>query len=317
MDMSNLLSTQDVADLLGVDRKTVLRYLQVGKLRGSRIGKEYRIPEEAVRAFLEAGSTNSGKPSGTAIVTVLANQKGGVAKTTSSFNLAVGLHRLGCRVLMIDLDPQASLSSSAGIQIARLDKSIYNVLLGDEIPVDAVLLKTEAGPDILPSTIDLSAAEVELVNMMQRELILKEIVDGLRNRYDHIIIDCPPSLGLLTINALAAADQVIIPLQCEFLATRGLALLLQTIDKAKRRLNRSLRIAWILPTMHDGRTVHAGEVYNELRRTFPGQVFEHPIKYTVRLKESPAAGQSIIDYDPESDAAVAYMELAREVNSHA
>jgi len=315
MDMSNLLSTQDVADLLGVDRKTVLRYLQAGKLRGSRIGKEYRIPEDAVQELLQAGSTNGGKPSGLATVTVLANQKGGVAKTTSSFNLAVGLYRLGNRVLMIDLDPQASLSSSAGIPVAHLQRSIYNVLLGEEVPVEDILQKTEAGPDILPSTIDLAAAEIELVNMMQRELILKEIVDGLRPRYDHIIIDCPPSLGLLTINALAAADQVIIPLQCEFLATRGLALLLQTIEKAKRRLNRSLRIAWILPTMHDGRTVHAGEVYNELRKTFPGQVFEHPIKYTVRLKESPAAGQSIIDYDPESDAAKAYLELAKEVDS--
>jgi len=317
MVMSNLLSTKEVADLLGVDRKTILRYLQSGKLKGAKLGRDYRIPQEAVAALLQSGSTNSRKRSGTALVTVLANQKGGVAKTTSAFNLGVALHRLGNRVLLIDLDPQASLTASAGIPAAHLERSVYNVLLDPTVKPDEVIKKTASGVSLLPSTIDLSAAEIELVNMMQRELVLRDLVDPLRSDYDHIIIDCPPSLGLLTINALAAADQVIIPLQCEFLATRGLALLLNTIEKVKSRLNRSLHVAGILPTMFDVRTVHATEVLNELRATFPGQVFEHPIKHTVRVKEAPAAGMSILDYDPEHEVSQAYIALAKEVDGYA
>jgi len=313
MVMSNLLSTQAVAELLGVDRKTVLRYLKSGKLRGSRIGRDYRIPEDSVTELLQASSTSSPRKTGLAIVTAVANQKGGVAKTTTTLNLGVALQHRGYRVLLVDLDPQASLTASVGLSAAGLERSVYNALLGEDTRVQDIIVKTHAGVDLLPSTIDLSAAEIELVNMMQRELVLKDLVEPLRTKYDHIIIDCPPSLGLLTINALAAADQVIIPIQCEYLAMRGLSLLMRTIDRVKDRLNRGLRVATILPTMYDTRTIHASEVLAELRSSFPGLVFDHPVKHTVRVKESPAAGQSIIEYDPDHDASRAYVALAEEV----
>jgi chromosome partitioning protein len=315
MDMANFLTTKQVAGLLGVDTKTVLRYLRSGRLRGSKIGRDYRISEDAVRLLLNSTSKQARTTDG-AVVTAIANQKGGVGKTTTTFNLGVALHRQGRRVLLVDLDPQAALTVSAGIPPAAVTLSVYNVLL-EGTAAKSVIRPTSSGVDLLPSTIDLAAAEIELVNMMQRELVLKDTLGPLRADYDDILIDCPPSLGLLTINALAAADQVIVPLQCEFLATRGLALLLQTIEKVRERLNRELVLAGILPTMFDGRTVHATEVLTELRTNFPGQVFDSVIKHTVRIKESPATGQPILDYDPEHEVAQAFMTLAKEVVAHA
>jgi chromosome partitioning protein len=311
--MERLLSTQEVASRLSVDRKTVLRYLRSGKLSGSRIGRDYRIPEGAVDALLRR--TNPSTPvDRQAVVTAVVNQKGGVGKTTTTFNLGVGLHRRGRRVLLVDLDPQASLSASAGIPIAHLTTSVYQALLDENVDPLPIIHGTLSGVDLLPATIDLAAAEVELVNMTLRELVLRDLLTKLRPRYDHILIDCPPSLGLLTINALAAADRVIIPLQCEFLATRGLTLLLRTLAKVQGRLNRNLRVAGILPTMFDGRTTHANEVLQELRANFPGQVFDVVVKNSVRVKESPAAGLSIFDYDHNHDVARAYMQLAQEVD---
>ena len=313
MVMDRLLSTQEVADRLAVDTKTVLRYVRAGKLAGSRIGREYRIPESAVATLLRR--TNPATPTHrAALVTAVVNQKGGVAKTTTTFNLGAGLQKLGRRVLLVDMDPQAALSASAGIPVAQLTASVYQALLDEQVDPLPLVHSTVSGVDILPATIDLSAAEVELVNVTLRELVLKDVIAKLRPRYDHILIDCPPSLGLLTINALAAADQVLIPLECEFLATRGLTLLLRTLDKVRARLNRDLRIAGIVPTKFDGRTTHAKEILAELRATFPGQVFDEPIKLSVRVKESPAAGLSIFDYDPTHDVARAYLRLAKEVD---
>lgn len=311
--MERLLSTQEVADRLAVDKKTVLRYLRSGKLSGSRIGRDYRIPESAITSLLRRTSPGS-KEERRALVTAVVNQKGGVGKTTTTFNLGVGLHRLGRRVLLVDLDPQASLTVSTGIPIAHLTTSVYQALLDDQIEPAPIIRTTLSGVDILPATIDLAAAEVELISVTLRELVLRDLLDKLRSRYDHILIDCPPSLGLLTINALAAADRVIIPLQCEYLATRGLALLLKTLAKVQSRLNRDLQVAGILPTMYDGRTTHAREVLEELRTNFPGQVFDVVIKDSVRVKESPAAGLSIFDYDSGHDVARAYMHLAQEVD---
>ena len=311
--MDNLLNTKQVATRLGVDTKTVLRYLHQGKLKGSRIGRDYRIPESALSTLLT--TTSSLAPTfQTAVITAVVNQKGGVGKTTTVFNLGVALRRLGRRVLLVDLDPQAALSASAGISVAHLTTSIYQALLDDSMDPVPIILEAASGVDILPATIDLAAAEIELVNMTLRELVLKDVLAKIRNRYDHILIDCPPSLGLLTVNALAAADQVIIPLQCEFLATRGLTLLLRTLNKIQARLNRNLKVAGILPTMFDGRTTHANEVLAELRANFPGQVFDVIIKYTVRVKEAPAAGLSILDYDQNHDVSRAYMTLAMEVD---
>ena len=311
--MERLLSTQEVADRLAVDKKTVLRYLRSGKLAGSRIGRDYRIPESSVSALLRR--TNSSVPDERrAIITAVVNQKGGVGKTTTTFNLGVGLQRLGRRVLLVDLDPQASLSVSMGVPIAHLTVSVYQALLDENIDPVPIIRETLSGVDVLPATIDLAAAEVELVSVTLRELVLRDLLTKLRARYDHILIDCPPSLGLLTINALAAADRVIIPMQCEYLSTRGLTLLLRTLDKVQSRLNRDLRVAGILPTMFDGRTTHAKEVLEELRTNFPGQVFDVVIKDSVRVKESPAAGLSIFDYDHGHDVAKAYMKLAQEVD---
>jgi chromosome partitioning protein len=311
--MEAFLSTQQVADRLGVDTKTVLRYLHQGKLKGAKIGRDYRIAESAL-AMLLTRADISAPPADLAIVTAIVNQKGGVGKTTTTFNLGAALHRLGKRVLLIDLDPQASLSVSAGIPIAQLTSSVYQALLDEKVDPLTIIRETPTGMDVLPATIDLAAAEIELVNMTLRELVLKDVVAKLRPRYDHILIDCPPSLGLLTVNALAAADRVLIPLQCEFLATRGLTLLLRTLAKVQARLNRDLKVAGILPTMFDGRTTHANEILGELRQSFPGQVFDVVIKQTVRLKESPAAGLSILDYDGHGEVARAYMQLAAEVD---
>jgi len=311
--MEALLSTKQVADRLGVDIKTVRRYIQAGKLRGVRIGRDYRIAESALSALLTK-PPNGTTPRTEALVTAIVNQKGGVGKTTTTFNLGVGLRKLDRRVLLIDLDPQAALSASAGISIAQLTASIYQALLDDNIDPVSLIHETRSGVAVIPATIDLAAAEIELVNMTLRELVLKDVIAKLRPRYDHILIDCPPSLGLLTVNALSAADQVIIPLQCEFLATRGLTLLLKSLSRIQERLNRDLRIAGILPTMFDARTTHANEVLQELRTNFPGQVYDVVIKHTVRLKESPAAGLSILEYDRESDVANAYRQLAMEVD---
>jgi len=307
-----LLTTKEVAERLGVDSKTVLRYLKAGRLKGAKLANEYRILESAVDGMLGSASPAVVRPT-TARITAIVNQKGGVGKTTTTFNLGVGLHRLGKRVLLVDLDPQAALTVSAGISLPHVTISIYQALLDDTVDPLPIIRGTTSGVDVLPATLDLAAAEVELVNVTLRELVLKDVLAKLALRYDHILIDCPPSLGLLTINALAAAHQVIIPLQCEFLATRGLNLLLKTLSKIQGRLNRDLQVAGILPTMFDGRTTNANEILTELRLNFPGQVYDVVIKNTVRLKESPAAGLSILDYDRNHEAARGYLRLAEEV----
>jgi chromosome partitioning protein len=311
-----LLSTQQVAERLGVDKKTVLRYLHSGKLKGSRIGRDYRIAEGALTDLIDRPNGNLVVPTprNEALITAVVNQKGGVGKTTTVFNLGVALQNLGRRVLLVDLDPQAALSASAGIPIAHLTVSIYQALLDDTLDPIPIIHPTSSGVDVLPATLDLAAAEVELVNVTLRELVLKDLLAKLTARYDHILIDCPPSLGLLTINALAAAHQVIIPLPCEFLATRGLNLLLRTLDKVRGRLNRDLKVAGILPTMFDGRTTNAHEILEELRTSFPDEVYDVVIKQTVRLKESPAAGLSILEYDRNHDVARSYRQLAEEVD---
>ena len=308
-----VLTTKQVAERLGVDTKTVMRYLRSGRLKGSKLAKDWRVPESAVERLLASEPAPTGRVA-VAKVTAVVNQKGGVGKTTTTYNLGSGLQRLGRRVLLIDLDPQAALTTYAGIYLPNVTTGIYQLLLDDSVDPPAVIRETPSGVHVLPANIDLAAAEIELVSMISREQVLKDVLAKLTGRYDHILIDCPPSLGLLTVNALAAADQVIIPLQCEFLATRGLNLLLRTLDKIRARLNRDLHVAGILPTMFDGRTTHANEILAELRTSFPGQVYDVVVKETVRLRESPAAGLSIMDYDPRHEVAKAYMTLAEEVD---
>lgn len=316
MTVGRLLSTQQVAEILGVDVKTVLRYLKSGRLKATRPGKrEYRIAESELAALLERESTVAPKRT-EALATVLANQKGGVGKTTTAFNLGVGLQRLGCRVLLIDVDPQGGLTISAGVNPGHQKVTVYDALIDEEGDPRQAILRTQAGIDLIPANIDLSAAELNLTGQMGREYFLKTIVTKLRSDYDHIVIDSPPSLGLLSVNALTAADQVVVPVQCEFLALRGLALLMDSIERTRRKLNPAIRLAGILPTMFDMRTLHSNEVLQELRTRFPGRVYDIVVKDTVRIKESPAAGMSILDYDPEHEVSVAYRQLAEEVNGH-
>ena len=246
-------------------------------------------------------------------ILAIINQKGGVGKSTTAVNLAAALGAMGKEVLLVDLDPQGNATSGYGIDKRALDGCVYNVLLG-ETPVEEVILSCVAeGVDILPSTISLAGAEVELVNEMARENRLKNALGSLRGRYDYILIDCPPSLGLLTINALVAADKLLVPIQCEFYALEGVTKLLDSMKRVKSILNPSLDIFGIVLTMYDSRTNLANQVVNEVRSFFGDAVFETLIPRTVKLSEAPSYGQSILEYAPDNKGALSYNDLAKEV----
>jgi len=313
--MPTLLNTRQVAERLGVDVKTVLRYLRSGRLKGSRLGRDYRISEESLNALLQTEQpAKNGPVTRFARITAVVNQKGGVGKTTTTFHVGVALARAGKRVLLVDLDPQAALSASAGISIAHLTRSIYQVLIEDTTDPESVIHHAISGVDVLPATLDLAGAELELASAISRESILKDQLAKIRSQYDHVLLDCPPNLGLLTINALAAADQVLIPLQCEYLAVRGLAQLLKTLDRIRARLNRNLTVVGILPTRFKANTTNSNEILAELKANFPNQIFEQVIRESVRMQEAPAAGLSIFDYDKRNAAAEAYAKVAAEVD---
>jgi chromosome partitioning protein len=251
---------------------------------------------------------------GPAQVVALCNQKGGVGKTTSTINLGAALTEYGRKVLLVDFDPQGALSVGLGVQPHQLDRTIYNVLMESSVTVDDVLLKTNVpGMDLVPSNIDLSAAEVQLVSEVAREQTLLRVLADVRDDYDFILIDCQPSLGLLTVNALTAAQGVVIPLECEFFSLRGVALLVDTIDKVKERLNPDLEINGILATMYDSRTVHCREVFSRVVEAFGDTVFQTVITRTVRFPETTVAGQPITTWAPTSTGASAYRDLAKEV----
>ncbi len=253
---------------------------------------------------------------GPARVIALCNQKGGVGKTTSTINLGAALTEFGRRVLLVDFDPQGALSVGLGVQPHQLERTTYNLLMERSVTIDEVLLKTGvAGMDLLPSNIDLSAAEVQLVNEVAREQTLARALAPVVGDYDFVLIDCQPSLGLLTVNALTAANGVIIPLECEFFSLRGVALLIDTIDKVQQRLNPNLRLEGILATMYDGRTLHGREVFSRVLEAFGDKVFDTVINRTVRFPETTVAGEPITTWAPTSNGAVAYRELAMEVLS--
>ena len=244
----------------------------------------------------------------------MCNQKGGVGKTTTTINLGAALAESGRRVLLVDFDAQGSLSVGLGVNPHLLETSIYNLLLTREYTADDVLTDSGVeGMDLLPSNIDLSAAEVQLVSEVAREQTLSRVLDRLRDRYDYILIDCAPSLGLLTINALTASDQVIMPLECEFFALRGIALLTDTIEKVQDRLNPKLEVLGILGTMFDGRTLHTREVLERVVQAFGDQVFHSVIRRTVKFPETTVAGEPITSYASSSRGAESYRTLAREV----
>ncbi len=246
-------------------------------------------------------------------ILAIINQKGGVGKSTTAVNLAAALGRMDKEVLLVDLDPQGNATSGYGIDKRALDACVYNVLLGETPAEDVILSCVAEGVDVLPSTISLAGAEVELVNEMARENRLKSALGSLRGRYDYILIDCPPSLGLLTINALVAADKLLVPIQCEFYALEGVTKLLDSMKRVKSILNPSLDIFGIVLTMYDSRTNLANQVVNEVRSFFGDAVFETLIPRTVKLSEAPSYGQSIIEYAPDNKGSIAYTDLAKEV----
>jgi chromosome partitioning protein len=251
---------------------------------------------------------------GPARVVALCNQKGGVGKTTSTINLGAALTEYGRRVLLVDFDPQGALSVGLGVQPHQLDRTIYDVLMESSVTLDDVLLKTNVpGMDLVPSNIDLSAAEVQLVNEVAREQTLARALAPALPDYDLVLIDCQPSLGLLTVNALTAADEVVIPLECEFFSLRGVALLIDTIEKVRERLNPRLHIAGILATMYDSRTVHGREVFARVVEAFGDTVFDTVITRTVRFPETTVAGEPITTWAPSSSGALQYRALAKEV----
>ena len=250
---------------------------------------------------------------GTTKIIAIINQKGGVGKSTTAINLSAALGEQGKQVLLVDLDPQGNSTSGLGVEKGSLTNCIYNVLLDDVRLEEVIIPDVCEGLDLVPATINLAGAEVELVSEMARENRLKDAVGAMRGKYDYVFIDCPPSLGLLTVNSLVAADKLIIPIQTEFYALEGVTKLLESMKRVKNRLNPTLDIYGILLTMYDGRTTLSRQVASEVRRYFGKQVFETIIPRTVKLSESPSYGIPITQYDPQGKGAAAYTELAKEV----
>lgn len=249
-------------------------------------------------------------------IIAIANQKGGVAKTTTAVNLGACLAATGRRVLLVDTDPQGNATSGVGVDRDKLDVSIYDLILGEAQPEQVVVSLPIENLDLIPATINLAGAEIELVGMENREFRLRSALHKLRNLYDYIFIDCPPSLGLLTINALTAADRVLIPIQCEYYALEGVGQLLQTVNLVQLRLNPHLNLEGVLLTMFDARTNLAIQVVDEVKNYFGDKVFRTVIPRNVRLSEAPSHGKPVIAYDPRSRGAVLYQELAQEVIEH-
>lgn len=246
-------------------------------------------------------------------IIAVANQKGGVGKTTTAINLAACLSEKGKKVLLIDMDPQGNATSGIGVDKTELEYTIYDLMIGESSINDCIIRNVYRDMDLIPTSVDLAAAEIELIGVERKEFILKDEVDFIKDSYDFIIIDCPPALSMLTINAMTTADSVIVPIQCEYYALEGLSQLMHTINLVSERLNPTLDIEGIVFTMFDGRTNLSNQVVENVRYNMGNNVYDSVIPRNVRLAEAPSYGMPIIQYDPKSTGAEAYMALAEEV----
>ena len=309
--MDKLLTTEQVAQRLNIHQNTVLRHIKEGLLPATKVGKQYRIKESALTALIGEAP----RPKDRALVFALSNQKGGVSKTTSSVNLATALASEGKKVLLIDLDPQGGCAVCLGIDTSSLNRTIYNVLVEDT-EIEKVIKPTPYGFDLAPSNIDLAGAEVELKNMLAQESVLKRSLSPILDSYTYIILDTPPSLGILTVNALTAADEVLIPVACEYMALRGLAMLLDTIRNVQAVTNPSLKIMGILATKYDRRTINSREIYEYLEQFSQKhdiKLFNEYIKHSVRFMEAPVSGRPFVELFPDLEGAKAYRQVAQEI----
>ncbi len=245
-------------------------------------------------------------------IVAITNQKGGVGKSTTAVNLGAALSRLDRRVLVVDVDPQGNTTSGLGISKNSLNRCIYDVLL-DQCPARQAIKSLEDGPDVLPATLRLAGAEIEMVSVVAREQRLAKALQSVADDYDYILLDCPPSLGILTMNALSAAGEVLVPIQCEFYALEGITQLMNVVEMVRTHVNPELKIGGVLLTMHDGRLNLSEQVGDEVRRHFGERVFATIIPRNVKLAEAPSFGKSVLDYDYSSRGAQAYLELAQEV----
>ncbi len=304
-----------VAEAADSGRKAADELVGPDPKRRSAMGPSKGEGKAAKAAKAEAEGKGKGKRAGKgpAKVIAFANQKGGVAKTTTTLNLAVAFAESGHRVLAVDMDPQGNLTMSQGVDPDKVEKSMFDVLV-HRIPISEVIQKREI--DVAVASIDLAGAEIAMSAHIGRERALQKALDEVRDDYDFVCIDTPPSLGLLTVNALTAADKVIVPVQCEYLSMRGLVQLQNTLQMIRENLNPDVEIEGILPTMLDSRTVHAKEAVEILEENFGDKVFETRIRKAIKFAEAPVRGASVLKYDPDGKAAGSYRSLAKEVLTH-